>query len=75
MQRALRIVHVKASPSVAAKIALVDGEPHVFLANFKGLIANQNPVQSPNSMRQSSSKDIPGILSSVSRRWSESEWN
>ncbi|HET7212772.1 MAG TPA: hypothetical protein VFL79_04240, partial [Terriglobia bacterium] len=40
---------VKASPSVATQIAVVDGQPHVFFANFKGLVANKNPVQTPEA--------------------------
>lgn len=38
---------VVASPSVATHIALVDGEPHIFFANFKGLVSNENATQIP----------------------------
>jgi hypothetical protein len=40
-------VSVSASPFVAAQIALVDGKPHVFFANFNGLRGNKNAVQIP----------------------------
>jgi hypothetical protein len=40
---------VVASPSVATHIALVDGEPHIFFANFKGLVSNQNATQTPET--------------------------
>jgi len=42
-------VEVSASPSVATSIAQVDGETHVFLANFAGLVGGKNPVQTPQS--------------------------
>ena len=42
-------VEVSASPSVATSIARVDGETHVFLANFAGLVGGKNPVQTPQS--------------------------
>jgi hypothetical protein len=34
---------------VAAQIASVDGKPHVFFANFLGLRAKENAVQTPES--------------------------
>ena len=40
-------IRVKASPMVAAQIASVDGRPHVFFANFMGLRAKENAVQTP----------------------------
>jgi len=40
-------IRVKASPMMAAQIASVDGGPHVFFANFKGLRAKENAVQIP----------------------------
>jgi len=40
-------IRVKASPMVAAQIASVDGEAHVFFANFLGLRAKENAVQTP----------------------------
>jgi hypothetical protein len=40
-------VRIDASSSVAAQIARVDGKLHIFLANFGGLIAGQNAVQTP----------------------------
>lgn len=38
-------VEVSASPFVSAQIASVDGKPHVFLANFKGLKSKENARQ------------------------------
>ncbi len=38
-------VEIAASPFVSAQIARVDGKPHVFLANFKGLKAKENASQ------------------------------
>lgn len=40
-------VAIAASPFVSAQIARVDGKPHVFLANFKGLKGDENAVQTP----------------------------
>jgi hypothetical protein len=40
-------VRITASPFVAAQIATVGGHPHVFLANFHGLKANQVADQVP----------------------------
>jgi hypothetical protein len=40
---------VKASPSVATHIARVDGLPHIFFANFKGLVGGRNPIPSPET--------------------------
>jgi hypothetical protein len=40
-------IRVKASAMVAAQIASVDGEAHVFFANFMGLRAKENAVQTP----------------------------
>lgn len=40
-------VTVRASPFVATQIASVDGKPHVFFANFKGLRGNKNANQIP----------------------------
>ena len=42
-------VTVAASPQLATSIALVDGKPHVFFANFAGLRGHENPVQTPQS--------------------------
>ena len=42
-------IRVKSSPMVAAQIASVDGKPHVFFANFLGLRAKENAVQTPES--------------------------
>src|SRR6202521_1461641 len=38
---------VEASPFVATNIASVDGKPHVFLANFAGLVPHKIAVPSP----------------------------
>ncbi len=48
----LRVVSpltVEASPFVATHFARVDGFPHIFVANFNGLIGGRNPVQTPES--------------------------
>jgi len=42
-------VRVVASPMVATSIARVDGNPHVFFANFAGLQGGANPVQTPQT--------------------------
>jgi hypothetical protein len=42
-------VRVVASPMMATSIAEVDGHTHVFLANFAGLRAGVNPVQTPQT--------------------------
>jgi hypothetical protein len=42
-------ITIEASPSVATHIASVDGRPHVFFVNFKGLIGGKNPVQTPET--------------------------
>ena len=42
-------VTVEASSSVATHIASVDGLPHVFFANFTGLVGGRNPVPSPET--------------------------
>jgi len=44
-----RSLVVEASPSVATHIALVNGQPHIFFANFKGLASNKNAVQTPET--------------------------
>jgi hypothetical protein len=38
-------IQIAASPQVATSVALVDGKPHVFLANFAGLQGGVNPRQ------------------------------
>ncbi|HVS87934.1 MAG TPA: hypothetical protein VHF01_06900 [Candidatus Acidoferrum sp.] len=40
---------VEASPFIAANIAAVDGKPHVFLANFTGLVPYKVAVPSPQT--------------------------
>ena len=40
-------IRVVASPMIATSVALVDGKPHVFFANFAGLRGGGNPVQTP----------------------------
>jgi len=42
-------IQISASPSVATSVAMVNGDPHVFLANFAGLVGGKNPVQIPQS--------------------------
>ena len=43
-------VEISASPKVATSIARVNGETHVFLANFAGLVGGKNPVQTPQTV-------------------------
>ena len=38
-------IQIEASSQVATSVAVVDGNPHVFLANFAGLRGGVNPVQ------------------------------
>jgi hypothetical protein len=45
--KASRSIRVSASPGMATSIAQVEGEPHVFFANFAGLRGGENPVQTP----------------------------
>jgi hypothetical protein len=42
-------VRVFASTVMATSIARVEGEPHVFFANFAGLRGGENPVQAPQN--------------------------
>ncbi len=42
-------VEVTASPMVATSIAAVEGNPHIFFANFAGLRGRVNPVQTPQT--------------------------
>ena len=42
-------IEIKASPNIATSIAAVSGSPHVFFANFAGLRAGTNPVQTPQT--------------------------
>jgi hypothetical protein len=42
-------VEVTASPMVATSIAVVEGKPHIFFANFAGLRGKVNPVQTPQT--------------------------
>jgi hypothetical protein len=42
-------IEVFASPSVATSVAEVNGAPHVFLANFTGLVGGKNPIQTPQT--------------------------
>jgi hypothetical protein len=42
-------IHVLAGPAVATSIAQVAGKPYIFFANFAGLRAGANPVQTPQS--------------------------
>jgi hypothetical protein len=43
-------IEISASPQVATSIALVNGQTHVFMANFAGLVAGKNPVQTPQAV-------------------------
>ena len=40
-------VLLRADPGIVTHIAEVDGQPHVFIANYTGLIANENIEQIP----------------------------
>jgi hypothetical protein len=42
-------VEVTASPMVATSIAAVAGNPHIFFANFAGLVGKVNPEQTPQT--------------------------
>jgi hypothetical protein len=42
-------VEIEASPQVFAQVASVDGTPHVFIANFDGLIPNRKLTQTPQT--------------------------
>ena len=42
-------LQVEASPLIAANIAAVEGKPHVFLANFAGLVPHRVAVPSPQT--------------------------
>jgi hypothetical protein len=42
-------LQVKAAPMIATSVASVNGNPHVFFANFAGLEGGSNPVQTPQS--------------------------
>jgi hypothetical protein len=44
-----RKVSITASPFVISQIATVKGKLHLFLSNFKGIIAKQNPAPKPES--------------------------
>jgi hypothetical protein len=39
---------VSASPLIASNTALVDGQPHIFLMNFAGIVPHQNVKPSPD---------------------------
>jgi len=53
-------VEVIASPSVATSVAQVNRETHVFLANFAGLVAGANPIQTPQTDVKVSLPAVPG---------------
>jgi hypothetical protein len=42
-------VEIEAAPTVFARAASVDGTPHVFLANFDGLVPNRKLTQTPQT--------------------------
>ena len=42
-------IEITASPRVATSIAMVDGKPYIFFANFDGLIAGKNPIPTPQT--------------------------
>jgi len=53
-------IHVTASKHVATSIARVDGNPHIFFANFGGLRGGINPVQTPEAGARVSLSAQPG---------------
>jgi hypothetical protein len=55
-----RGVEIAASPSVATSVAQVKGVTHVFLANFAGLVAGANPIQTPQTGVKVSLPAVPG---------------
>jgi hypothetical protein len=55
-----RGVEVIASTSVATSVAQVKGVPHVFLANFAGLVGGSNPIQTPQTDVKISLPVVPG---------------
>jgi len=57
-------IEVDAPPTVAANFGLVDGAPHVFLANFTGLVPNKAAVPTPViAIRVSINVALGGTLS------------
>jgi hypothetical protein len=42
-------LRVEASPLIAANIAAVEGKPHIFLANFAGLVPHKVAIPSPQT--------------------------
>ena len=59
--KSVKGIQVTASPQVATSIALVDGTPHVYLANFAGLHGGVNPVQTlQTGIRVTVSPEIKG---------------
>ena len=67
-------VRIEASSSVATDIARVDGKLHIFFANFDGLVAGQNAVQTPQkgirvSLPAGGSRQGAGSCLSWARRW------
>jgi len=60
LTRPNRGVEVIASPSVATSVAQVKGLTHVFLANFAGLVAGANPIQTPQTDVKISLPAVPG---------------
>jgi hypothetical protein len=42
-------VEIVAPPTVATSIALIDGKPYIFLANFSGLRSGANAVPTPQN--------------------------
>lgn len=53
-------IEVSASPSVSTSMAQVNGAPHVFLANFAGLVGGKNPIQTPQTDAKISLPTVPG---------------
>jgi hypothetical protein len=43
-------IQISGSTHIATSIANVNGSPHVFLANFSGLVGGKSPVQTPETV-------------------------
>ncbi len=78
-------VLINASPFVTTQTALVDGKPHVFIANFKGLKKNENAVQLPENnvtiefqaSRDAKVFDLPflGHIEKLQATWQDGKLN
>jgi len=51
---------LEAPPLVATQIASVEGAPHIFLANFSGLVSGKNAKQTPEAGIKIRVAGLPG---------------